>query len=292
MDATIHDQGRQAVSDECLKVATCQFPISADVNENAEYINRHILEAASAGADVVHFPEVALTGYASSCPEYDVEVFDLASLRGYDWETLRAKTKEILSAAREHMVWVVLGSTHYLSEDDKPTNCLYVISSSGHIVDRYDKCMCTPGDLKVYSPGDRLVTATVRGIKCGFLICADLANPSLYRAYRRKGVRVLLHSYYNARFKGPIPNDKYVIPENRAKAKEYGMWVFANNSSARHSCWPTHIAGPDGSFRKLRRHSTGILYRELSAEDFPDDSGIHTGTPSTHPRRLDGRALP
>ena len=49
--------------------------------------------------------------------------------------------------------WVLLGSTHYVSEKDKPTNCLYVISDQGRIIDRYDKCKCVPGDLKVYSPG-------------------------------------------------------------------------------------------------------------------------------------------
>ncbi|MDK1032734.1 MAG: nitrilase-related carbon-nitrogen hydrolase [Planctomycetia bacterium] len=47
-----------------LKVATCQFPVSGDVRRNAGYIQRLIRKAASRKADVVHFCEAALTGYA------------------------------------------------------------------------------------------------------------------------------------------------------------------------------------------------------------------------------------
>ena len=197
-----------------------------------------------------------------------------------------------MSVARRNGIRVILGSTHYVGKNDRPTNCLYIISNDGRIANRYDKRMCTTGDLLAYSPGGRLVTTTVNGFKCGFLICADVGNPGLYQEYKRKGVQVLLHSYYNARFNGPIPNDRYVIPQNRAKAKEYGMWVFANNSSARHSCWPTHIAGPDGSLKKLRRHRPGILIHELSTSDLPDSTVLSSGNASEHPRVLDGRAPP
>jgi len=280
------------VVDKHLKVATCQFPVSGNIDANAHSICSMIKEAASKGANIVHFAETALSGYAGSCPEYGVKVCDVASFRKYDWETLRFRTREIMSLAGRHRIWIILGSTHYLSEKDKPTNCLYIISSQGRIINRYDKCFCTPGDLKVYSPGNRLVTFSMRGVKCGVLICADLGNPNLYYEYRKRGVNVLFHSYYNARHKGPIQNDKVIIPANQAKAKEYGVWIFANNSSARHSCWPTHIAGPKGFFRKLRRHASGILYHELTPKMLIRDCTIHRGIPSNHRRANNGKALP
>lgn len=117
-----------------------------------------------------------------------------------------------------------------------------------------------------YSPGERLVTFEIRGIRCGLLICADVSEPELYRAFKKRKVEVLFHSFYNARFNGPIPNDRTVVPANIERAVEYGMWIYANNSSARHSCWPTHIAAPDGSIEKMRRHATGILFHTLTPE--------------------------
>ena len=138
-----------------LKAATCQFPVSGDIDANADHICKMIRQAAGNGADVVHFCETALSGYAGSCPDHGVKVFDVATFKRYDWERLRLRTRQIMSLAGKLRIWVVLGSTHYLSETDKPTNCLYVISSRGRIVNRYDKCMCTSGDLKAYSPGKR-----------------------------------------------------------------------------------------------------------------------------------------
>ena len=69
---------------------------------------------------------------------------------------LRAETNEIMSLAKENNIWVVLGSAHYISENEAPLNCLYIISSEGKIVDRYDKSMLTNGDLKYYTPGNHI----------------------------------------------------------------------------------------------------------------------------------------
>jgi len=272
------------MSQKQIKVATSQFPVSGDVHKNAKIIRKQMREAAAARADVVHFCETALTGYAGSCPEYGVPVFDLPTLRDYDWDTLRARTHEIMALACDLGVWVILGSTHYLSESDKPANCLYIIDDRGKLRNRYDKRFCTPGDLTAYSPGNRYVMTTIHGFRCGFMICADEGSPALFRAHKRKGVEVLFHSFYNARFNGPIPNDTYVVPDMQTKAREHGMWIYGNNSSARHSCWSTFVAGPDGQFAKLRNipppSSTTISRPTISP----------TRAPSTQARRQAIRA--
>lgn len=277
---------------EALTIATCQFPVSADIRKNGKYIQDQIAQAAEEQADIVHFCESALSGYAGSCPEYGVPVFDVASFEGFDWDTLREETRTIQELARQHGIRVILGSAHYVDDAVKPMNCLYVISRQGRIVNRYDKRMCTPGDLLAYTPGNRSVTFTVKGVKCGVLICADLDNANFYHAYRRTGVKVLLHSYYNARFNGPVSNDEWVVPRNQARARDYGMKVFANNSSARHSCWPTFIAGPKGEFHSLRRHASAMLIQTLSTSEFDQAPSLHTGTTVDHPRIANGRSTP
>ena len=83
-----------------------------------------------------------------------------------------------------------------------------------------------------------------------------------------------------------------ITPLNQMKAREYGMWVIANNSSARHSCWPTFIAGPDGYFRSLKRHVSGILFHEIPPGESIRKPFYHTGKASRHPRAVDTRSLP
>ena len=122
-----------------LQVATCQFPVDADVRRNARYVRRQMRAARERGAHVVHFPESCLSGYAGS---------DLESLEGFDWELLEECTRPLLELAGRLGLWVVLGSTHRLSGRRKPHNSLYIIDDRGRLVDRYDKRFCA-GDRKV-----------------------------------------------------------------------------------------------------------------------------------------------
>jgi deaminated glutathione amidase len=55
-----------------ITVATCKFPVSADIRANYEHIASLARRAKQQGADVVHFPECALPGYADT----DVESYD------------------------------------------------------------------------------------------------------------------------------------------------------------------------------------------------------------------------
>ena len=74
------------MSHKKLNVAVSQFPVCGDLDTNAGFVERHIRQAAQRGCDVVLFPETGLTGYAAPGPVYGVDVFDLATLDGYDWD--------------------------------------------------------------------------------------------------------------------------------------------------------------------------------------------------------------
>ena len=176
-------------STEKLRIATCQFPVSASPAENAKYIRDFMHEAAGEGAHLLHTSEGSLSGYAGC---------DFPTFEKYDWDGLRKETADLRALATDLKMWLVLGSSHFLDENTKPTNCLYLIDPEGKIVDRYDKCFCTEGDQKYYSAGNRLVTHDIRGVKVGLAICYDVCWPQLYIAYRKKGVTVMIHSFSNA----------------------------------------------------------------------------------------------
>ncbi len=219
-----------------LRLATCQFPVSADLRANGEWVRRQMRRASAEGADLIHFSECALSGYAG---------VDRPSNDDLDWDTLSEETEAILALARELEVWVVLGSTHRLSGDHRPHNSLYVISPEGRIIDRYDKRFCTTGDLEHYSPGDHFVTFEVKGVRCGLLICYDIRFPELYREYSKLGVRLMLHSFYNARQQPGSIHPKIMPVTARAYAGVNNMFVSINNSSAPRS-WPSRFITPDG----------------------------------------------
>ena len=89
-----------------LTVATCQFPIGSDIHRNLGYIARQIRAARDRGADVAHFPEACLSGYAG---------VDIASHESFDWALLEECARRVLDLARELRIWIVLGSAHRLT---------------------------------------------------------------------------------------------------------------------------------------------------------------------------------
>ena len=171
-----------------LRVATGQFPVSGSIEKNEGYVLRQIRSAAGRRADVVLFSEAALGGYAG---------LDIPSFRGYDWARLRQATLAVMDAAREHGIWVVLGSNHRLSGSRRPHNSLYVIGPDGRVVDRYDKRFLAGADLDHYQAGTRAVVVRIRALRCGFLVCHEWRYPELYRQYKGLGVDVVFQAWYD-----------------------------------------------------------------------------------------------
>lgn len=272
-----------------LMLATCQFPVSADIEANGRWIRKQMREAASQGAELIHFSECALSGYAGA---------EHKTLDNLDWDSLRRETESILTLARELGVWVVLGSTHRLENGDKPHNSLYLISPEGKVVDRYDKRFCTEGDLKWYSPGDHLVTFEVNGVRCGLLICYDIRFPELYRQYELRDVRLMLHSFHNAGSKKETIHPKIMPVTAQARAATNGMFVSINNSSAPRS-WQSRFITPDGLVAaELSLDQPGVMVnlvdttREYydAAKPFRRDTiqgKLHSGETVDNPRSAD-----
>lgn len=280
-----------------LRVATCQFPVGPDPGENARNIRHFMRQAADSGATLLHTSEACLSGYPGT---------DLSSFAGYNWDVLRRATSELRQLAKGLNLWLVLGSAHFLDQQTKPTNCLYLINPDGNIADRYDKCFCAAGDQNHYSVGDRLVVRDLRGVRFGLAICYDICWPQLYIGYREKGVTLMIHSFHNARAKGKNCLDTLNVHQVPTRCADNRMWAVCNNSSQAYSHWGSFIARPDATIPKqLPINEPGMLIH-----DFPDglsDGGwyhnfkpmekreheiMSWGTPIRHPRQTNAQAEP
>jgi predicted amidohydrolase len=267
-----------------LSVATCQFPTSADIRSNFQYVAQLMQHAREQGADVAHFPEACLSGYAGA---------DLESYAGFDWQLLRACAHQLLALAGELALWTVLGSAHQLSAPHKPHNSLYIINDRGQLIDRYDKRFCwgdaseQTGDLAHYTSGNHLSVFAIKGICCGALICNDYRYPELYRAYKRCGVQLMFHSYHAAhispeRFRqmeAAVGQEHHACSRGTtypgitmpammiAAAASNHLWISCPNSSAHASCWGSFFVRADGVITgQLARHSTDILLSTVDTE--------------------------
>lgn len=306
-----------------LRVATCQFPVSASIGSNLGHVKRQIRTAKNRGARVAHFPEAALSGYAGT---------DFGSFADFDWDELRSATGDVFECARDAGIWVVVGSAHQLGGDHKPHNSLYVINDLGQLADRYDKRFCAgspderSGDLAHYSPGSHSSIWTIDGVRCGALICYDYRFPELFREYKRHGVDLVFHSFHAARASAEqlTAMTAAIGPEfaavNRAATFTYPgitmpaamttaaacnhLWISCPNSSAPQSCWPAFMIRADGvTVGRLRRNRPGVLLTTVdTGQDQYDSTAawrgramagtLHSGILVTDPRSADRTAPP
>jgi predicted amidohydrolase len=234
-----------------LKIATCQFAVGSDIQRNGRQIYKFLHKARKAGADIVHFSECALSGYVGT---------DFPSFAGFDWDLLREETEKIMSLASKLGLWVVLGSTHRLTEPNKPYNSLYLINPKGKIVDRYDKRFCTKGDLRRLTPGNRFVFFTINRVKCSLLICFDLRFPEIYRELYKQKVNCIFQSFYNARQSEPSLHTHIMRQTMQAHAATNHFWISMSNASGYYSPYPSCFIQPDGVIvRQLKMNRPGLM---------------------------------
>lgn len=267
-----------------LMIATCQFPTSSDIHANFNYISQLMKKSRDRGADVAHFPESCLSGYAGA---------DIESFEDFDWPRLKDLTYRLIDLAGELHLWVVIGSAHKLSVTQKPHNSLYIINNEGHMIDRYDKRFCAgdateeTSDLAHYTPGNHFSVFEINGIRCGALICHDYRYPELYREYKRRGVQLMFHSYHAAHMsperlknmEAEVGKENHFIncgttypaitmPASMiAAAASSHIWISCPNSSAKERCWGSFFVRADGVITgKLDRHSTDALISHIDTE--------------------------
>ncbi len=266
-----------------LTIATSQIPVSPDINKNKNTILRQMQDAKSHWCDVIHFPECALSGYVG---------VDMDSLDHINWTLLKESVEQIMEWAHHLGMWVILGSTHPLSEGNKPHNSLYMINNYGELIDRYDKMFCagqsaTTGELAHFSSGNHFSLFTINGIRCGTAICHEYRYPELYRELKKRSAQVVFHSFHagnmdlekQTRMEAEV-GEEYVsinpgktLPEITMPATMISyaannyLWISCSNTSAKESCWGAFMVRPDGVIvGKSTKNEESILVTEIDTE--------------------------
>jgi predicted amidohydrolase len=252
-----------SVAKGILKVATCQFAVGGSIRRNGNQICHYIEKAAKAGAEIVHFPESALSGYGG---------IDVPNFVNYDWDLLQNETKKIQQAAAKNKVYVIYGSAHRISRTDKPYQSLYLINPEGRTQCRYDKRFCIRAELNRYTPGNRFVYFSINGVKCSLLVCFDVRFPEIYRELYKRGVKCVFQSFYNAHQKGPSIHSDIMRQSMQCHAACNAFWASLSNSSGYYSPYPSCIIAPDGKIvKQLKRNKPGLMINTVDlSEGFYD----------------------
>ena len=148
-----------------LRIALAQVnPTVGDLAANAALVRANVATAQDAGAHIIVFPEMVLTGYP---------VEDLALRPSFQMASQRAIAELALQLTGE-----IVAIVGYLDQvDGAPQNMVAVISG-GAIKARYAKCHLPNygvfDEFRNFVPGDKTLVVRIHGVDVGIAICEDL----------------------------------------------------------------------------------------------------------------------
>ncbi|KAB7703799.1 NAD+ synthase [Plesiomonas shigelloides] len=165
-----------------LTVALAQLNmLVGDIEGNAQKIITTTREQADAGADLVVFPELALTGYP---PEDLLLRPDLM---------VRVNAQLDLIAQVSHKTAVLVG--HPWPEDGLLYNALSVYAEGRLLIRYYKQKLPNYGvfdELRYFSAGDKNALLELNGVRLGLLICEDLWFDAPVDALHAAGAEVIV----------------------------------------------------------------------------------------------------
>ena len=254
-----------------LRIALAQVDTTVgDLAGNARVIVDRSRQAAGDGADLVLFPEMALTGY----PPEDLvfrESFRSASVRARDELAAR------LAAAGLGELAVVVG---YLDSAGGPRNAAALLHG-GRVAATYFKHHLPNygvfDEARYFVPGDRFVVVRVRGVDVALTICEDLwqdGGPYAVAGRAEVGLVACINGSPYERNK-----DDVRLPLCRRRAAEAGATVaYVNMVGAQDELvydGDSMIVAADGTvLGRAAQYEETLLVADL---DLPGTRGTVTG---------------
>lgn len=216
-----------------FRIAAYQMNVGNDVEANFVKIGEAIKQAASSDAQIVVFPECALSGYP---PIHYPDVNSIDTVR------ISQLNNDICRLARDAAIWVVLGTITVGREG--LLNSALVISSDGKLVGRYDKLHLMPQDKQFFVPGEGVPIFRADDIVFGVQICYDARFPEAFRYLREQGAQLIViisNACGGETWKLPVLEGTY-----RTRASENSCFIAAVNAAGPLQMATSRICNPLG----------------------------------------------
>ncbi len=205
-----------------ITIAAAQIACSRDIGENVRTIRRRIAEAASEGADIVVFPELAVTGHRAD----DVLAANPSALAD--------ALSRICDEARARGIYVVVGMPCDIS--GARYNCAVVIGDDGKVKTRYAQVASKRSDL--FAPGENIASMwfTVKGVHSVVTIGDEADWIEIADLAANRGMYLHFHISYQA--------DASAEDANVRKQRNILMLRYAKFAAVVNAAAPGHLPDP------------------------------------------------
>ena len=251
-----------------MKVALCQFEI---VFEKKEENTRRALDfmeqARSAGADLVLFPEMSLTGFSMNIM--------------FTGEKDRESVQVMCAAAERIGIAVGFGWTALTGT--RGENHYTVINAQGEILSDYVKMhpFSYSGEDRYFEKGNAPAHFTLDGISFSNFICYDLRFPEIFQCVSGRAHVIIVAADWPA---GRSEHWKCLL---RARAIENQCYILGvntvGNQNGLYYSGDSCVVLPDGTVAEQLSDEEGLIFYDL----VDDVEKFRRGFPMKQDRRVD-----
>jgi N-carbamoylputrescine amidase len=248
----------QMMQDTKVALVVHNAPVG-DLEGNLATTRRWTRRAADAGARLVCFPELSLTGYC-----HGQAVQDLA-------QPLDGPLAEAMRSLSAQTGVVVLAG---LIERDAAGHLYasHLVVRPGGEIEAYRKLHLAPPERKRYTPGSEVPLFTAAGITFGIQLCYDAHFPQLSTHMARHGAEVIFVPHASPRFS---PGEKHRSWMRHLPARAFDNSVFllacnqvGENGSGLAFAGNAVVIDPSGWARQTwLEGEAGMLVTDLRAAD-------------------------
>lgn len=256
-----------------MKIALCQLAIEFEKKEaNTRRVISFMEQARSAGADLVLFPEMSLTGFSmnisfageknrESLERMRAEAERIGIAVGFGWTALvdqktGAAPCEIVNGASGHVDMArnsLLGENHYT-----------VINREGEVLSDYVKMhpFSYSGEDRYFAKGDQVVHFELSGIPFSGFICYDLRFPEIFQAVSDRAHVIIVAADW------PGSRREHWQCLLRARAIENQCYILGINSvgdqNGLHYTGDSCVILPDGTVAEQLADAEGFILYDLT----------------------------
>ena len=256
-----------------MKIALCQLAIEFEKKEaNTRRVIRFMEQARSAGADLVLFPEMSLTGFSmnigltgeknrESVERMRAEAGRIGIAVGFGWTALvdqktgaaHGRTVNGVSDYEKKEHNHLLGENHYT-----------VINQEGEVLSDYVKIhpFSYSGEDRYFEKGDQVVHFELSGIPFSGFICYDLRFPEIFQAVSDRAHVIIVAADW------PGSRREHWRCLLRARAIENQCYILGINSTGDqnglHYTGDSCVILPDGTVAEQLSDAEGLILYDLT----------------------------
>ena len=205
-----------AIENNIVVAAAQSSSIRGDLEGNIRTHLRLIDRAASAGVDLLVFPELSLTGY-------ELDLAPTMQLKRDD-----PRLEPVCMVAKKYAMHIVVGAP-LTSEKDRPYLAALVVSPQGIVP--YAKVHVHESESRYFLSGEDSCVVSIYGSRVGVAICADTSHASHAATVAARGAQLYVASTMET--ESEIPDHAHKVAQYAASHRMAVLTVNYAGSSGR-----------------------------------------------------------